>query len=327
MHIFTVVFQLYSHSHYYNPDSDQSNSPPTSRASSPSPSHRLPSPIPAPVANAPKGHHGRALPVARMSDPVHGPRRANSMPGPFGSARALGGVRQPLAWARGVGPHAATGVNARFSEKRETDARLRGRNPGAHAGETRREDVERDDTSSSSSDSDEEEVLEMNLTVALLSLVAATGLTYVTAEALTSALEEIGAVSTCHILPEMMKLMSSQSGTVSPEWLGLILLAVVGNAAEHVTAVIVAYKNKVDLALAVSVGSCIQIALFVIPLLVLLGWIVDKPMSLLFDPLETITLFLSVLLVRFATEDGRTHYMSGVALVGTCELFHSSLLH
>jgi hypothetical protein len=101
---------------------------------------------------------------------------------------------------------------------------------------------------------------------------------------------------------------------VSPEWLGLGLLAVyvpasllhavhlparrVGNAAEHVTAVFVAYRNKVDLALAVSVGSCIQIALFVIPLLVLLskqilpgsksrmltgraGWIMGKPMSLL----------------------------------------------
>jgi hypothetical protein len=73
----------------------------------------------------------------------------------------------------------------------------------------------------------------------------------------------------------------------------------------------------------VSVGSCIQIALFVIPLLVLIGWIADKPMSLLFDPLETITLFLSVLLVRFATEDGRTHYMSGVALFGTCVYFCS----
>lgn len=73
-----------------------------------------------------------------------------------------------------------------------------------------------------------------------------------------------------------------------------------GNAAEHVTAVFVAYKNKVDLALAVAVGSCIQISLFVIPVLVLLGthsfflsssvvmtgevplgWIIGKPMSLL----------------------------------------------
>lgn len=100
----------------------------------------------------------------------------------------------------------------------------------------------------------------------------------------------------------------------------------VGNAAEHVTAVFVAYRNKVDLALAVSVGSCIQIALFVIPLLVLIGWIANKPLSLLFDPLEVVTLFLSVLLVRFATEDGRTHYMSGILLFGTYVLIVCILL-
>ncbi|KAK0446746.1 Sodium/calcium exchanger protein-domain-containing protein [Armillaria borealis] len=144
------------------------------------------------------------------------------------------------------------------------------------------------------------ETPEMNLTVAISVLIAATGLTYLTAEALTDSLEGIG-----------------QTGSVSTEWLGLILLAIVGNAAEHVTAVFVAYRNKIDLALAVSVGSCIQISLFVIPLLVLIGWIANKPLSLLFDPLEVVTLFLSVLLVRFATEDGRTHYMSGILLFGT----------
>ncbi|KAF9028165.1 calcium/proton exchanger [Hymenopellis radicata] len=152
----------------------------------------------------------------------------------------------------------------------------------------------------SDSDDEEKETPEMNLTVAICLLIASTGLTYVTAEALTDSLEGIG-----------------QTGAVSTEWLGLILLAIVGNAAEHVTAVFVAYRNKVDLALAVSVGSCIQIALFVIPLLVLIGWMIGKPLSLLFDPLEVVTLFLSVLLVRFATEDGRTHYMSGVLLFGS----------
>jgi Ca2+:H+ antiporter len=157
---------------------------------------------------------------------------------------------------------------------------------------------------------DAEEVPKINLGVALGALIGATALTYVTAEALTDALEAIG-----------------RTGAVSPEWVGLILLAVVGNAAEHVTAVFVAYRNKVDLALAVSVGSCIQIALFVIPLLVLLGWAMGKPMSLLFDPLETLTLFLSVLLVRFATEDGRTHYMSGVVLLGTCEYLPMASVH
>ena len=85
----------------------------------------------------------------------------------------------------------------------------------------------------------------------------------------------------------------------------------------------------------------LQIALFVIPLLVIIGWIADIPLSLLyvsqldiaegiltrychsFDPLEVVTLFLSVLLVRFATEDGRTHYMSGIALFGTYVLIVS----
>jgi Ca2+:H+ antiporter len=162
-------------------------------------------------------------------------------------------------------------------------------------------DVEAPAESDSDDESDEgPEDPELNIPVALGCLLAATGLTYLTAEALTDSLETIG-----------------QTGGVSKEWLGLILLAVVGNAAEHVTAVFVAYRNKVDLALAVSVGSCIQIALFVIPALVLIGWAANKPLSLLFDPLETVTLFLSVLLVRFATEDGRTHYMSGVALLGT----------
>ncbi|KAH7101355.1 Sodium/calcium exchanger protein-domain-containing protein, partial [Auriculariales sp. MPI-PUGE-AT-0066] len=159
---------------------------------------------------------------------------------------------------------------------------------------------EADRVASEGSEEEEHERPEANIPVALAILLGSTGLTYLTAEALTDSLEKIG-----------------ESGSVTPEWLGLILLAVVGNAAEHVTAVFVAYRNKVDLALSVSVGSCIQIALFVIPLLVLIGWIIDKPLSLLFDPLETVTLFLSVLLVRFATEDGRTHYMSGVALVGT----------
>ncbi|KAI5829927.1 hypothetical protein K523DRAFT_273327 [Schizophyllum commune Tattone D] len=191
----------------------------------------------------------------------------------FGSAAALG-----------RGNQAPIGANdARVNEKKEE---LRMRPPGSDI-EAQEEDHDK-------------ETPEMNLTVAICALVAATGLTYVTAEALTDSLEGIG-----------------RSGSVSTEWLGLILLAIVGNAAEHVTAVFVAYRNKVDLALAVSVGSCIQITLFVIPILVLIGWIINKPLSLLFDPLEVVTLFLSVLLVRFATEDGRTHYMSGVLLFGT----------
>jgi Ca2+:H+ antiporter len=83
----------------------------------------------------------------------------------------------------------------------------------------------------------------------------------------------------------------SRSG-ISKTFIGLILLPIVGNAgtlldlctlmvsAEHVTAVVVAYKNKMDLAIGVAVGSSMQIALFVTPFLVILGWIIDKPMTL-----------------------------------------------
>jgi Ca2+:H+ antiporter len=76
--------------------------------------------------------------------------------------------------------------------------------------------------------------------------------------------------------------------SVSKEWITLIIIPIISNAAEHVTAVIVASKGKFDLAMSVAVGSCIQIALFVIPVLILVAWGLGKPLTLLFDPLETI---------------------------------------
>lgn len=64
---------------------------------------------------------------------------------------------------------------------------------------------------------------------------------------------------------------------ISPEFIGLILIPIVGNAAEHFTAVTVATKDKMDLAIGVAVGSSMQIALLVLPFLVVVGWIADKP--------------------------------------------------
>ena len=71
-----------------------------------------------------------------------------------------------------------------------------------------------------------------------------------------------------------------------------------GNAAEHVTAVVVSYKNKMDLAIGVSLGSSMQIALLVTPFLVILGWIIGQPMTLHFETFETVVFFLSVLVVN-----------------------------
>ena len=101
---------------------------------------------------------------------------------------------------------------------------------------------------------------------------------------------------------------------LSEAFIGLIILPIVGNAAEHVTAVTVAAKNKIDLALGVSLGSSIQIALFVTPIVVILGWILDKDMSLYFNLFETATLFVSTFIVNFLVLDGRSNYLEGALL-------------
>ncbi|KAF8896266.1 hypothetical protein BD779DRAFT_1668091 [Infundibulicybe gibba] len=99
------------------------------------------------------------------------------------------------------------------------------------------------------------------------------------------------------------------------EFVGIILLPIVGNAAEHVTAVTVAVKDKLTLSIGVAVGSSIQIAIFVIPFIVILGWILGKPLSLLFDPYESITLFLAVLTINYVVQDGKSNWLEGMILM------------
>ncbi|RYO97071.1 hypothetical protein DL765_011369 [Monosporascus sp. GIB2] len=102
---------------------------------------------------------------------------------------------------------------------------------------------------------------------------------------------------------------------ISRNFIGLILIPIVGNAAEHVTAVVVAVKNKMDLAMGVAIGSSIQIALFVTPLLVVLGWILGKPMNLHFETFETVSFALSVLVVIYTVTDGKSNYLEGAMLI------------
>ncbi|KAF2841798.1 hypothetical protein M501DRAFT_997972 [Patellaria atrata CBS 101060] len=108
-----------------------------------------------------------------------------------------------------------------------------------------------------------------------------------------------------------------ESAHVSKTFIGLILLPIVGNAAEHVTAIIVAYKNKMDLAINVAIGSSLQIALFVTPFLVILGWIIGQPMTLHFQIFETVVFFLSVLVVNYLIQDGKSNYLEGAMCIGT----------
>ncbi|KAJ5504536.1 Sodium/calcium exchanger membrane region [Penicillium fimorum] len=106
------------------------------------------------------------------------------------------------------------------------------------------------------------------------------------------------------------------TGNIGETFVGLILLPIVGNAAEHATAVTVACKDKMDLAIGVAVGSSMQIALLVLPLIVVLGWIIGvEDMTLNFDGFQVIVLFMSVLLVNYLIGDGKSHWLEGVLLI------------
>lgn len=99
-------------------------------------------------------------------------------------------------------------------------------------------------------------------------------------------------------------------------FVGVILVAIIGNAAEHSTAIIMAGKNKMDVAINIAVGSSIQIALFVAPVLVFLSYLISpRPMDLIFTHLEVLSIALSVVIMAFISHDGETHWMEGVQLL------------
>ena len=104
---------------------------------------------------------------------------------------------------------------------------------------------------------------------------------------------------------------------LSPLFTGVILLPIIGNAAEHATAVTVAMKNKMELSVSVAVGASLQIALFVAPILVLAGWLLDKPMDLNFDELELVAVAVAVLITNSISSDGRSNWLEGTLLLAT----------
>ncbi|KAI5474781.1 calcium:hydrogen antiporter [Pseudohyphozyma bogoriensis] len=143
----------------------------------------------------------------------------------------------------------------------------------------------------------EEEEAKMELKTAIGALVVITVITSFCADYLVGAIDEF-----------------AKDFGIPKAFIGLILLPIVGNAAEHVTSVWMAMKGKMELTIGVSVGSSIQIAVGVIPLLVVVGWIIDQPLTLFFENFETLILFVSVLLVNLLIQDGRSNYLEGVML-------------
>lgn len=104
---------------------------------------------------------------------------------------------------------------------------------------------------------------------------------------------------------------------VSRSFIGLIIVPIVGNAGCLVGTVQWSRSNRVNLAVSVIVGATLQISLFVTPFLIVIGWIMGKPMSLQFDTFETIVLTMSTLVVNCIVHDGSTNYFEGLLLVST----------
>ncbi len=116
------------------------------------------------------------------------------------------------------------------------------------------------------------------------------------------------------LLVDTLEVATSKLG-LTALFTGVILLPIVGNAAEHATAVTVAMKNKMDLSLSVAVGSSMQIALFVAPVLVIAGRLMNQPMDLDFNPFELVAVAVAVLIANSISSDGKSNWLEGTLLL------------
>ncbi|PAX59711.1 calcium/proton exchanger [Brunnivagina elsteri] len=116
------------------------------------------------------------------------------------------------------------------------------------------------------------------------------------------------------LLVDSLEVATSKLG-LTALFTGVILVPIIGNAAEHATAVSVAMKDKMDLSLSVAVGSSMQIALFVAPVLVLAGKAFGQPMDLDFKPFELVAVAVSVLIANTISSDGKSNWLEGTLLL------------
>ena len=128
------------------------------------------------------------------------------------------------------------------------------------------------------------------------------------------------ALSTVLIAIESEYLVSGiESVTAALGWseffIGIIIIPIIGNAAEHFTAITMALKNRMDLSLEIAVGSSTQIAMLVTPVLVFLSFAMGKPMSMMFNYHEIVVVGLAVLSAQFISQDGESNWLEGLMLV------------
>lgn len=152
--------------------------------------------------------------------------------------------------------------------------------------------------------------------VAVFVLAASTALVAVLSEFLAGAIEDAQQLGTFAALG------------MSDVFLGVIVVAIIGNAAEHSTAIVMAYHNKVDVSLHISVGSSLQIALLVTPMLVLLSLVIaPEPLDLHFSVLELLAVGASVIVVALVAADGESNWMEGVLLLAVYLILGLAFYH
>jgi Ca2+:H+ antiporter len=127
------------------------------------------------------------------------------------------------------------------------------------------------------------------------------------------AISMVGVVVISEILVGSVEETSKQFG-FGEVFVGAIIIGIVGNAAEHSSAIILARKGKMDLSIGIAAGSGTQIALFVVPLLVIFGIILNQPFTLEFTIYELVTLFLAAIILNLIAHDGRSNWFEGVML-------------
>ena len=146
---------------------------------------------------------------------------------------------------------------------------------------------------------DDEDVPSMRLPAAIGLLVAATICIAVLSEIFVATVEPM-----------------AESVGLSKVFVGIILVPIIGNAAEHSTAIIMAIKNKMNAAVEIALGSSLQIILFVVPVLILLS-LLFTPMSIVFTPFELVSVAASVLIANRVASDGESNWLEGLQLVAT----------
>jgi Ca2+:H+ antiporter len=104
-------------------------------------------------------------------------------------------------------------------------------------------------------------------------------------------------------------------------FVGAIIVGLIGNAAEHTSAIMLSVRNKLDLSIGIAAGSGTQVALFVAPILIIVGFLIGKPFTLVFTLFEIVTLFLAAIILKWISYDGKSNWFEGMMLTAVFIVF------